>query len=66
MGGFPSPEITWWIGTRRLKPEKTVTVIFCNEQLGGGFHKAESNIALAYGGNTTLNKDLVIDIFSLL
>ena len=31
MGGFPSPEITWWIGTRRLKPEKTVTVIFCNE-----------------------------------
>ena len=31
MGGFPSPEITWWIGTRRLKPEKTVIVIFCNE-----------------------------------
>ena len=28
MGGFPSPEITWWIGTRRLKPEKTVIVFF--------------------------------------
>ena len=63
MGGFPSPEITWWIGTRRLKPEKTVIVTFCNEQVGG-FHKAKSDVALAYGGNTTLNKDLVIDIFS--
>ena len=24
MGGFPPPEITWWIGTRRLQPEQTV------------------------------------------
>ena len=24
MGGFPPPEISWWIGTRRLKPEQMV------------------------------------------
>ena len=24
MGGFPPPEITWWVGTRRLQPEQMV------------------------------------------
>ena len=24
-GGYPPPEITWWIGTRRLQPEQTVS-----------------------------------------
>ena len=25
MGGFPPPHITWWIGTRQLQPQQTVT-----------------------------------------
>ena len=24
-GGYPPPELTWWIGTRRLAPEQTVS-----------------------------------------
>ena len=25
MGGFPPPEISWWIGTRQLQPQQTVS-----------------------------------------
>ena len=24
-GGYPPPEVTWWIGTRQLYPEQTVS-----------------------------------------
>ena len=39
LGGFPSPEITWWIGTRRLKPEKTVIVFL--QWVGGWFSQGK-------------------------
>lgn len=25
IGGYPPPEITWWIGNRQLQPEQTVS-----------------------------------------
>ena len=25
IGGYPPPEITWWIGTRQLLPQQTVS-----------------------------------------
>ena len=44
-------------GGERLGGERLTIVVFTRQK---------NDVALAYGGNTTLNKDLVIDIFSLL